>query len=37
MTVGVRQTVDGCGGLVVDWITRSRVGFHPGEANAPAL
>lgn len=31
------QRVDGCGGVVVDGVAGSRVGFTPGEVDAPAL
>lgn len=31
------QSVDGCGGMVVDGIARRWVGRAPGEGYAPAL
>lgn len=35
--IAVRKTVDGGGGVVVDWVAWSRVRFHPGEVNASSL
>lgn len=37
MLGSVGQTVNGCGGMVVDRIARSGVGFTPGEVYASTL
>lgn len=35
--VAVGQSVDRCGGMLIDGVARSRIGFTPGEVYAPAL